>query len=280
MSWQRTMTWTDVDGLATPLDGSAGVILMADPVGLDVAPPTNTIDDYLGFDGGALINRRQGPRSIALGIYVEHATRVETMVETIADMFQGPGTLQWTDETGSKTLRQVIYEAGIDGSGTRNFRQGAMVVSLVALDPWWYGDAVSVPLSFAGTTAFSAAIAFDAAIPFDGGNSATVVVTGSKHSTAFPVITVTGPGTVTVSLGSLGWTNTTALGASDVLVVDSRPGSRGPRLNGGSTDWSLITPGSRLFTLAQGSNSIVVGASGTTGATTVVMQYEPRSRTP
>lgn len=275
----RTMTWTDSAGASTILDGSTGVLLMADPIGLDVAPPTNTIDDYLVGDGAALIGRRRTARSIALGIYVEHTTRVQTAIAQIASMFQGPGQLQWADEVNTRALRQVIYDGGIDGSGIRNFKQGAMVVSLLALDPWWYGAAQSQALSTATATAFSAAVAFSAAIPFDGGNSASVVVAGDGE--AYPVITVTGPATtVTVGSGLTAWTNATALASTDVLVVDTRPGSRGPRLNGGAINWALLSDASRLFTLQAGVNSIVTGVTGGSGATSIVMQWEPRYLTP
>lgn len=276
-----TLTWHAADGTSYVLDGSTGYRVTRGALGLDVPPVQNTLDPYMGSDGSALISRRRDVRMVTLPLFIKHATRAQTLLGTLAAAFQGPGILEYSDGTVDYELRNVIYEGGMLGDQTEVASKlwRKVIASLVALDPWWYGDAVSVPLSFAGATAFSAAVAFSAAIPFDGGNAASVVVTGAGQ--AYPVITVTGPATsVTVSLGSLGWTNAHALGGGDVLVVDTRPGSRGPRLNGASTDWSQLTAGSRLWTLQPGPNSIVTGASGTSGATAIVMQYEPRFLTP
>lgn len=276
----RVMTWTDADGNATVIsDGSAGITLRANPIGLEAPNPTNVVDDYIAFDGGVLVNRRRPVRSVALGLYLEHATRVETVVAEVASMLQGPGELEWADGTNTRSLRQVIYEGGLDGSGDVNLLQRSMVVSLLALDPWWYGPATSEALSVASPTAFDAAVSFDAVLPFDGGAAAPVTVLGDTE--AYPVITVTGPATtLTVGSGGLSWSINAALIAGDVLVVDHRPGSRGPSLNGGLVDWSLLTQASRLFTLAPGTTSVISGSTGSSGATTITLEYEPRYLTP
>lgn len=276
----RVMTWTAANGTATVIsDGSAGITLRADPIGLEAPNPSNNVDDYIAFDGGVLVNRRRPVRSVALGLYLEHATRVETVVAQVASMLQGPGELEWADGVNTRSLRQVIYEGGLDGSGDVNLLQRSMVVSLLALDPWWYGPADSTALSVASPTAFDAAISFDAVIPFDGGASSPVTVTGDTD--AYPVITVTGPATtLTVGSGGLDWSINVALIAGDVLVVDHRPGSRGPRKNGGLVDWSLLTQASRLFTLAPGVTSVISGSTGSSGATTITLEYEPRFLTP
>lgn len=276
----RVMTWTDANGASTVLsDGSAGIILQHAPVGLEAPAPSNTIDDYIAFDGGSLINRRRPVRSIALGLYLEHATRVETVVAQLASMLQGPGELEWADGVNTRTLRQVIYEGGIDGSGDVNLLQRSMVVSLLALDPWWYGPANSQALSTAAVTSFDAAVSFDAAIPFDGGVAVAVTVLGDAD--AYPVITVTGPATsLVVGSNGLTWQIASALSASDVLVVDHRPGSRGPRLNGGAVNWALLTEASRLWTLSPGTPFVATGVIGSTGATSLTMAWEPRFLTP
>lgn len=275
----RTMTWTDANGAATVLDGSAGITLRDKPIGLEAPNPANTVDNYMTFDGGTLVARRRPPRHCVLDLFFKHATRVETVLAEAASKLQGPGELEWADDVNTRTLREVIYEAGLDGSGFTSLLEAERVVSLLALDPWWYGPAVSVPLSTSAETAFSAAIAFDAVLPFDGGNSTAVTVAGDGE--AFPVITVTGPATtLSVTYGGLTWAIAAALGASDVLVVDSRPGSRGPSLNGGAVNWSLLTAPSRLWAVAAGAVSIMSGTTGATGATAITMVYEPRWLTP
>jgi hypothetical protein len=276
-----TLTWHAADGATIVLDGTTGYRVTRGAMGLDVPPVSNTVDPYMVFDGSALISRRRNARSVTLPLFIKHASRAQTLLAVIASAFQGPGRLEYNDGTVDYELRDVIYDGGMlgDQSGVVSKVWRRVVVSLLALDPWWYGDAQSTALSISASTAFSAAVPFSAAIPFDGGNSSSVVVAGVGE--AYPVITVTGPATTaTASLGLLAWTNATALGSGDVLVVDTRPGNRGPRLNGGDVDWSLLTPGSRLWTLQPGTNSVVSGATGTSGATSIVMQWEPRYLTP
>ena len=148
----RTMTWIDAQGVATVLDGSSGILLQANPVGLEAPNPTNTIDEYAVFDGGVLANRRHPVRSIALGLYLEHPTRVETVTAALAKMLQGPGELQWADDVHTRSLRQVIYEAGLQGSGDTTLLEATRVVSLLALDPFWYGPPQSQILAVGAAT--------------------------------------------------------------------------------------------------------------------------------
>lgn len=275
----RSMTWTDATGAATVLDGSAGIILQSNPIGLEAPNPTNTIDEFAVFDGGVLANRRNPVRSIALGLYLEHATRVETVLAAAAAMLRGPGELQWADDVNTRTLRQVIYQAGLDGSGITTLLEATRVVSLIALDPWWYGPAQSQTLTLGAVTGFDAAISFDSVTPFDGGGSVAVPVIGDDDS--FPVFTVNGPATTLVaSSGGFAWEIASPLTSSDVLIVDHRPSSRGPRKNGGPVDWSLLTESSRLFPLAKGTTAVITGSTGTSAATLLIMSYDPRYLTP
>lgn len=275
----RTLTWTDAAGTATVFDGSDGISMLINPVGLEAPNPTNTIDDFVNFDGGILVHRSRPVRSVALNLYVEHDTRVETAVAQLASMLQGPGTLVYADDVQSRTLREVIYETGIDGSGPGNLLARSVVVSLLALDPWWYGPPASQALATSAVTTFDAAISFDSTTPFDGGGSVAVAVSGDAE--AYPVFTVVGPvTTLTIGSGGLAWQIASPLTSSDSLVIDHRPSSRGPRKNSGPVDWSLLTESSRLWPLAQGLTAVVTGATGTSGATSVVMSWEPKYLTP
>lgn len=277
----RVMTWRDSTGAATVFDGSAGIFIYGKPLGLEAPTPVNTVEDYIAFDGAALTNRRRNVRPMALPIMLEHATRVETVTATLASIItKGAGQLQIADGTNTRYLKNVIYESGINGAGDVSVElHRTLVLSLIALDPWWYDPAVPVALPIGAATAFDAAVAFDAVLPFDGGASVSTVVVGDTD--AFPVITVNGPATsITVGAGGLDWTTAVALGASDVLVVDTRPGSRGPRLNGGAVNWALLTAASRLWTLPVGTTSVIVGVAGSTGATSATLSYEPRWSTP
>lgn len=278
------LTWTSATGtvIAFNAHGGIGYTMIRGALGLDAPPTQNTVDPYITFDGSALISRRRNARSVALPLLIKHATRAQTLVSALASALAAGGTLQYADGTVTYTLRNVIYDGGMQGDqrevASPLWRK--VVIDLLALDPWWYGASTSTTIGTGGTTAFSAAISFDAAVPFDGGNTTSVSITGDAE--AYPVITAVGPYT-TLTVGDafgLSWSIAAALSASDTLIVDHRPGSRGPRLNGGAVDWSLLTAASRLWTLPAGSTSVVGSASGTTGASSVSMAWEPRHLTP
>jgi len=278
----RTFTWREADGTETALSDANGYSVLADVKGLDAPPVTNTIEDYISLDGAALTGRRRNVRSVLLPLHVKHPTRVQSRIEELTAMLLATGELAVSDGTNSRALRDVVYEAGLEGDLARGSAMPTwrkVVLSLLALDPWWYGDAVAVSLPVAAETAFDAALAFDSVLPFDGGASVATTVVG--HAEAFPVITVVGPATVvTVGNGEQTWQTAVALMASDTLIVDTRPGHRGPRRNGGNVDWSLLTAASRLWTLTPGLRSVIVGVVGSTGATSVGLTYEPRWSTP
>lgn len=275
------LEWHAADGTVIPFDGTTGYRATRGALGLDAVTPENTIAQLIDADGAALTNRRNLPRRLAIPLFIKDNVRAQTLVAALADALVGPGELYWTDQGQTRHLEKVIYDGGLAGDQSRVVSPGwrQVVPQLIALDPWWYGAQQSVALPVGSPTAFSAAVAFSAVLPFDGGTSISQVILGSTD--AYPVITVQGPATtVTVGSGGLEWSTAVALGASDVLVVDARPGTRGPRFNGGLTDWTLLTEASRLFTLAAGTTSIIAGTTGSSGATTITMQYAPRHRTP
>lgn len=277
-----TLTWRAADGTETDLDDrTADFFVVAGPVGLDAPTPVNRVEDFLSFDGGTLSQRRRAVRQVVLPFLVTHATRVQTAVARLVRLLQGPGELVFSDGTTSRYLRNVIYEAGLGGDLSTFSLEGdrRVVASLLALDPWWYGQAEIHALSLGASVAFDAPIPFDASLPFNGGSSESVVVDGD--ASVFPVITVYGPATeVVLSSAGLSWETVVELDESDVLVVDTRPGSRGPRLNGGAVDWSLLTAASRLWTLEPGSQTVQVNVVGEGATTAAQIEFAPRYLTP
>lgn len=277
-----TLTWTDSAGVATVLSGDYGYDVKAGVSGVSEPPPVvNVIAEYVSFDGAALVNRRRAARPLVLPVKVTHTSRPQTAVATLLRLFQGPGALTFDDGTTARYLRQVVYETAVEIEAEQSSGQGwrLYAVSLVALDPWWYGAPELYALPVSAATPFNAAIPFNAAVPFNGGSSITIDVDGDTD--AFPVVTVYGPATgVSMTAGGLEWETAVELAASDVLVVDTRPGSRGPRLNGGAVDWSLLTAESRLWLLPTGSQSVLFGVAGDGDLTAAQLQFSPRYLTP
>lgn len=278
-----TLTWIDAEGTSTILNASTGFRFLTGGVGLDVPPTELNTAAYLSSDGSVLVKRRRGHRRVALPIYINTGGSVSTAVGQAASFFQGPGTLRYTG-INTRDLTNVIYEAGMEGDWGDNVAVNEtwrkLVVGLIALDPWWYGTTQTVSLTFAAAVTFNAAITFNNAIGFDGSDANPVTVAGDAP--VFPTITITGPFT-TLLVGFAGGQTfqlTSALAAGSTIVVDSKPGNRGPRLNAGPIDWSLLTPASRLWELPVGFSVLNAAATGNTGASLVEVSWRQRWLTP
>jgi hypothetical protein len=252
------------------------------------APPIDLVmAQRVGSDGAVLTSTRQPPRPIDLHILVEGVGTVLAAWSTLLRAFNAGGYFRHTGTTGVRVLRDVRLEsASASGFGYNIDAAGADVatVSLLALDPWWYGEAVVVPLQITGDSIpWNSANDWSAALPWNGGATVSVVVTGDTP--ASPMIDVYGPATeVSVGLSAgTAWQTApaTTLTAGRRLTVDHRPGNRGPKLSGeANIRWTVLTEASRLFDMPQGTNTVVFNVSGDTSSTTATITYEPRWLTP
>lgn len=280
-----TITCTTATGTTVELnDEASGCKVLKGAVGLDAPAVSNNISQYLSSDGGVLVKMRRRVRPIVLPLMLSHPTRVQTKVAEIASALVGPSTITFSDGAVTRSLLNVIYEAGLEGERSNAMSGGVtwrkFPVSLLALDPWWYGQSASVQLTFAAAVGFNAAIAFSGVTGFNGSDANPVTIAGD--ATAFPTTTIVGPFT-TLQVGVAGgqtFTLASALAAGNTIIVDTSPGNRGPRLNAGAIDWSLLTPASRLWELPIGSSVLNAAATGTTGASIVEVAWRERWLTP
>lgn len=275
------LTWIGADGIPVPLNLDNGAKVLRGVIGIDAPTPSLTLEQRLSADGAVLLGRRYAERRVVLPLYIrDNAGRGRTVVRQLANTFTGPGVLRYTDSDGSKDLTNVIYEGGLGGGGDVEFADSRkVVVSLIALDPWWYGPEATVSVG-TDSTMYDADLPYDVDLPYSGGSAATLFVDGDHPIT--PKITLWGPFdfvTVTIPGGDM-IEPVGGVAAGDVLVIDSHPDSRGPSLNGGPINWTLLTPESRLFTVEPGSPTVVVSAGGVTGTSAVELSWRPRSRTP
>lgn len=279
--------WVAEDGRIVELSAANGYTILAGVLGLDAPPVQLSTDPRTEGDGSVLVKRRTGIRYLSIPMYVNTGSEIRAAMSYLSDVFRGPGQLRVSDDgINYRTLRQVFYDFGMDGNESRNVSMPhawrKFVVSLQALDPWWYATAETETMNLGAGAEFSAsAVDFDdAATPFDGGESTTFQVGG--HADAYPVWTLDGPlDTCTVLVaGGQSFTLATALADANTITVDTRPATRGPSLNGGRVDWSLLTASSRLPTFAPGTVSVAVAVTGTDAGSGVSVEYEPRWLTP
>lgn len=284
-----TFTWYDADDNATALTAANGYQIEKGGQGLTSPPTVLNLQANTGRDGSTLVKRRRTHRPVVLPLYVNTGGSARDAVGALSSAFEGPGRLRMTDGTRTRELRQVYYEAGLEGDDSAAVSQPdewrKVVVSLIAADPYWYDTTGSTDTVTATTnTGFDAAgTTFDAAAtPFNGGALTTLTVAGDAP--AFPVWTITGAfSTLTIGLaGGDAFQMSSALASSAVLTVDADPRSAtyGPRLGSNPVNWGLLTGASRLFELTPGSPVIYAGGSGTDGNSDVDVAWESRYLVP
>ncbi len=279
--------WVAADGRIVELSAVNGYTILAGVQGLDSPPVELFAEARTEGDGSVLVKRRTGVRYVAVPMYVNTGGHIRDAVSFLSDVFRGPGQLRVSDDgVNYRTLRDVYYETGLQGDESRGVSMPSawrkVVVSLQALDPWWYGNAEGQVMSFGGVSGFSASgTDFDDPLTQFNGGDATVFQVGG-HDAAYPVWTLSGPFTTCVVevSGSQQFELTNALPDGDYVTVDTRPGSYGPSLNGGAVDWSILTAASRLPVLEPGSVSVTVLVTGTDAGSAIVAEYEPRWLTP
>lgn len=283
-----TLSFWSVDGTAWPLDGSTHVTALQDIGGFYTPSVDLTVDARVGADGGVLVSSRQPPRPIDLPVMVS-TTRpaVRSVWSAFLSSVAAGGTLVNAGDTSTRQLRQISLQSvtsGLLGYNLEHVDDEVFTLSLLALDPWWYSEAVVVPLAVAGDSIpWNSANDWSSPLPWNGGSSMSLTVAGS--ATAFPVFDIYGPATeVSVGISSgTGWATQAGqtLAAGQRLTVDHRPGRRGPKLAGATTiNWALLSEDSRLFAMPPGNHTLVMNVAGDTSATRATMTYEPRWFTP
>jgi hypothetical protein len=149
MSCEFTLTWTDANGDTLVLtDPDTGIEMMLGGIGFDVPPMSNTTAGYVSLDGSTLVKRRRDARPLTFGLYIRDAVRLRTVVSDVARALQGPGVLTFDDDTNVRSLFNVIYDGGLEGEwsadmGLQRFGWRKLVVSMLALNPWWHDEETS-----------------------------------------------------------------------------------------------------------------------------------------
>lgn len=277
-----TLSWTGSDGYSLALDGSAGITVGEGPLGIEAPPVELSHAQFLSADGSTLVKARRGVRRVVLPLLIVDGVTAGargSLALLLRSLMAG-GSLTYTSTAHNRQLLDVYYESGAEtgsiGRDPGQFPDDIFPVSLLAMDPWWYGDSSIAVLAFGTEVAFDAAISFDAAIGFDGTSANPVTIDGDAD--AFPTTTIDGPfTTLQVGIaGGLTFELAGPLASGDRITIDTRPGNRGPRRNSGPVDWSLLTPASRLWTLPSGVSTLNAGATGDSGASRIEVAWRTR----
>lgn len=188
----------------------------------------------------------------------------------------GEGTLSLTNEAAVTRQIAAVYFAGLDDADEGTVTTQPLVLQFHHADPFWY-DPSDTATSFASGETPGLFFPIGPQVRLA---SSTVygqpTVTNSGSIDAYPVWTITGPGTDLVLTNdttgetlSVGYT----LNAGDVIVIDTRPGAGVTAVtdSAGTNLYQYLT--GSLWALVPGANSITIGLSGATSASSVQLAY-------
>lgn len=232
-----------------------------------------------GEDGARFRLARFGPRQTVVPILLDGATDVayRAAVRALAASLnpkRGRGLLRATFDGAVREI-DAIY---VDGMGfTEDFPvHGKPSLLFRHLDPFWYDSATTTQAFTSGTPQ-----TFFPIFPIRLSSStvfASTTVTNTGDVEAWPVWTITGPGSGLV-LRNLTTGKVLALTrtfvAGEVVTIDTSPGAKTVLTAAGASLFSSLT--SRQFwPLSSGANSIQVELSAATAASSVNLAYRRR----
>lgn len=285
------LSFVSNNGITFPFDNSERIQLVDLADGLFTIPTDLIIDQTVNGDGGRLVQLRRSPRRITLNLMVTDSpadVELEDAIQIWGRLSAGlaaGGILQFDGPNGVRELRDVRLESAVR---SQDGRANTMTASLLALDPWWYGELQNVAGTFGAPTPWNDSIPWDSSIPWNGGASETLVVAGDAP--ALPIVVITGAATqVAFSVGGRGgWEIDATIPSGTYVTVSNEVGRAGPHRGphgfypapDGPIEWPLLREGSQLFTLPVGMPTVVFSASGTDGNSAWEIFWHPRFLSP
>lgn len=285
------ITWTSQSGEQVVLtDWRSGWTLLDGATGLGMPEYTFYRRESGALDGDVVTGVRADPREIFLPIRVhardrEHAIQLRRWFASLLDPQRGRGVLTVEEADGSRRKIVAHYESGAEGDMSRGvegltwftwgltFRAEQPFWELPERALVWRGPQQAgtwlpiLPLEVTGSAVIGEGMEID--------------ITGGVDT--WPVWTLTGPmapGVELVNRTTGRWLRLRAgLDAGDVLVIDTRPRVKTLRLNGERAYRMLDQPGSVLWPLKPGRQTIDVVATGMTEESELRLAYTPLTPT-
>jgi phage-related protein len=280
------VTFTDPAGTVTHLsDWENGWLLQPGAKGLDMPQYQFTTDESPGIDGYELRSVRAQGKEIILPLAFwmndsrqAYLQRRRGFIRSLNPK-RGVGTLTLTQPDGDFRTIRAYYTGGLEGDESLDAAGERWCVNAITFgcpSPYWIGAEVTQTWKAASGGTF---LPF---LPLTVGDSQVlgeVTVDNDGDDTAFPVWTVAGPAT------SISLTNhttdqvlvlTRTITGPDTIVIDTRERQQTALLNGVTNLWPDLSSASELWPLEPGINDLELIVSGSTGATSVHLSYQPR----
>ncbi len=290
--------YVDPDGNEWPLsdlDLPAGYVCTG-IVGISGAPVT-LFTTPLPRGGAVPLQYVPQPRKILVGLYAEAQgedsqdayldllDRLSLAFYTTRNDVPAPGVIAIQRPDGSVRQCSVLCTAGLDQPDASPDTDGVLwttfALTFEADDPF-FEDSADTTLIFAGMPSSATGILPLLPIAFGSGTVVgNVTVTNDGTADAYPVWTVTGPGTPTFTNNTTGRTFglVSSLSTGQVIQITTKPGAQSAIDIGASTNvWSdLIQSTLRdLWPLVRGDNSLTLSLAGASSASSLAMSYRRR----
>ncbi|MFF3558976.1 phage tail family protein [Streptomyces sp. NPDC002574] len=281
-----SLSWTDRRGRTTLLsDWENGWLLQPGIQGLDLPAFDFYTDESPQIDGNALRGQRAQARAIFLPIGVFGPDRSSFLARKRSfgaslNPSLGLGMLTVAEADGTSRSIEAYYVSGLEGDfgkESSGLHWQVMGLNFSCPSPYWLGDHVMRTFSTGASGDF-----FPVSFPVEVQDSQVLGATTIENpgdARSFPIWTIHGPATSAVisnTTTGLSFSVTASLGSSDVLVVDCRERLQTAVLNGSTNWWSHLGTAPDLWALEPGENAVSLTLVGTTSATVVQVDYQPR----
>lgn len=288
--------WVEPNGIVHPLDGSEGVLLMEGSRGRGL-PPIELVQDPAPFAGGAVLRDtyvRPRPLTFDMWFGGTSAAQFRAVLDAAYRWFdptRGDGRFRNRKADGTTRELWCRRSGGLEGDEGKGkvFFQVDSITLEATEDPYVYDtDETTVLFQVEDALGFFDAPFFPIKLLTSTVLGA-VILNNNGHAEAWPVWTITGPGTnPTFRNNTTGMVTTvaTSLVAGQQLIVDTRRAARRPKDSrgrplpavrdnlGGNLRYLLSSQ--VMWPLAVGSNSLQVEMSGATADSLVELTYVRR----
>lgn len=289
------LEWIEPDGTAHPLDGSEGITVLAGRQGLFMPPIDIVDDDRPSGEGSIIYQVRRKTRDIDLPVIIQTESYDATMDlygEAAAwfDPTRGDGRLRFTRTSGRQRELVARYRAGLEGSDdirdmVETWARAVVTLSAVTLWQDVVETIVTVPMTDEASASFFPILPLHLTASVV---VADLAVVNQGSGLAYPVWTITGPGT-DIILQNITTGQQIVLGialtASDALTIDTRLLEERPGLaiydQNGVSRFAALDSSSTLWGLPGRTTSTVrVQMAGRDVASSISFRYSQRWLSP
>ena len=285
----KRFTWTSAGGDVLDLSDGEGYTCMPGREGFGVVE-REVAYDALPDGGGALRSIRDKVRVIALPLRVQGATQEEytarlrrlqaAMRHPRRSGIEVPGLLTVALPDGSRRSISAYYNGGL--STTEDILDDFLLrmstfpnFELLALDPYWAGGQMSGGWESSGGGAFFGTMPRQLAASQVLGD---VVVDLPGDADSYPIWTITGPGTPTITNVTTGrsFEFSTAVSSGRTVTVDTRPDRLTVVDDLGADLYGSVASFPDFWPLEPGPNELTVELAGSTSASSVSFTADVR----